>query len=78
MQDTFSTIALWQVTENQRVINGYNRECSDGVAIVLKPQYYSHGMKCHKKNVFTSRCLKLANGVNQILYKERFLSALPL
>ena len=28
-----------------RAINGYNRERSGGVQIVLKPGYYDHGMK---------------------------------
>ena len=28
-----------------RIINGYNRERSGGVEIVLKPNYYAHGMK---------------------------------
>ena len=28
-----------------RIVNGYNRERSGGVAIVLKPNYYAHGMK---------------------------------
>lgn len=28
-----------------RIINGYNRERSGSVAIVLKPNYYDHGMK---------------------------------
>ena len=28
-----------------RIINGYNRERSGGVQIVLKPDYYAHGMK---------------------------------
>ena len=28
-----------------RIINGYNRERSGSVAIVLKPNHYDHGMK---------------------------------
>ena len=28
-----------------RIVNGYNRERSGDVAIVLKPNYYAHGMK---------------------------------
>ncbi len=28
-----------------RIVNGYNRERSGGVAIVLKPNYYAHGME---------------------------------
>lgn len=28
-----------------RIINGYNRECSGDVVIILKPNFYAHGMK---------------------------------